>query len=324
VADATRQRVLAAVEALGYRPNQIGAALRRSRTMTLGLVIPDNANPFFAALARTVEDAAFAAGYTLLLGNATDSEARQSRYIRTFVDQRVDGVIVIPSHEHIAAQDELRNTPWIILDRRIDGAPTSQLLVDHLGGSQTATEHLLQHGRTRVACIAGPSDVAIARDRVQGWRRALAAAGLEGAARELRAPFGRFAGYHATLELMEKHSDVDAIFVASDEQALGAVRALAELGVRCPDDVALASFDGIAAAAYAIPALTTVQQPFEELGSRAVEMLVKQIDDPTSGKQTVVLPAELAVRGSCGCADPPGGELLAPLHSTTDVAGGSA
>jgi LacI family transcriptional regulator len=323
VAAETKERVLAAVATLGYRPNQIGAALRRNRTMTLGLVIPDNANPFFAVLARAVEDAAFAAGYTLLLGNATDSEERQSRYVRTFVDQRVDGVILIPSHAHVASQAELRNTPWIILDRRIDGPPTSQLLVDHRGGSRTATDHLLGHGRRRVACIAGPNDVAIARDRVEGWRDALAAAALEGPAREMRVPFGRDAGYHATLTLMATHPDVDAIFVASDEQALGAMRALAELGIRCPDDVALASFDGIPASAYSIPALTTIRQPVEELGRRSIEMLLDRIEDPQADLETVVLPTTLVVRGSCGCADPPGGEHPAPVDPA-DATGGAA
>jgi LacI family transcriptional regulator len=318
VAAETKERVLAAVQTLGYRPNQIGAALRRNRTMTLGLVIPDNANPFFAVLARAVEDAAFAAGYTLLLGNATDSEERQTRYIRTFVDQRVDGVILIPSHDHVAAQNELRNTPWIILDRRLDGAPTNQLIVDHRGGSRMATDHLIGHGRQRIACIAGPNDVSVARDRVEGWRDALTEAELEGPAREMRVPFGRYAGYHATLRLMAAHPDVDAIFAASDEQAVGAMRALAELGIRCPDDVALASFDGIPASAYAIPALTTVRQPIEELGRRSIEMLLDRIEDPEADLETVLLPPTLVVRGSCGCADPPGGEHPEPTDLQQD------
>ncbi|TDE08621.1 LacI family DNA-binding transcriptional regulator [Jiangella asiatica] len=321
VAPRTRERVLAAVEQLGYRPNQLAASLRTSRTMTLGLVVPDNANPFFAELARAVEDAAFSAGYTLLLGNATDDEARQTAYVRTFIDRRVDGLLLIPSHGAPACLPDINRsgTPWVVLDRRTEAAVfAAQILVDNRGGAAAATAHLLEHGRRRVACIAGPGDVAVTSDRVSGWRDAMTAAGMSPDRLLLRhTAFGRFAGYEAARDLLATEN-VDAIFVASDEQAAGVLRAIGEAGRRCPDDVAVVSFDGVEAAEYTTPALTTMRQPLGELARIAIEQLIAQMEDPDLPPQTTVLPVSLLRRGSCGCPDPPGGAVGAGSGSTDD------
>jgi LacI family transcriptional regulator len=304
VAPQTRTRVLDAVERLGYRPNNIARSLRINRTMTLGLIVPDVANPFFAELSRAVEEAAFAAGYTLVVGNATDDETRQTAYLRTFLQQQVDGVLLVPAHLPVECLDVLRRSqrPWVVLDRGIeDEATIAQILVDNLGGARDATRHLLEHGRRRVACIAGPRDVTPTTDRVAGWRAALTEAGLRPATGLLRhVPFGRWAGYYAGRDLFTGDGPApDAVFVASDEQALGLLRALSECGIRCPDDVAVVAFDGIAAGAYSLPGLSTMQQPFAELGRHALA----QLTDPAPTARVTVLPVTLVARGSCGCPD---------------------
>ncbi len=309
VAPATKERVLRAVEQLGYRPNQIAASLRNSQTKTLGLVVPDNANPYFAELAREVEEVAFAAGYTLFLGNATDDAERESAYVRAFLDRRVDGLILIPSHDMVPSALELSRagTPWVILDRGLDapGVP-AQVRSDNRLGGRLATEHLTEHGRRLIACISGPRDVRATNERVLGWRDALVAAGLDVDAAPLREiPFGRFAAHAATLDLLTRNPGVDALFVASDEQALGAIRALSELGRRCPDDVALVSFDGIDAALLTTPGVTTVRQPVERIAQTAVELLLAQREPTFAPSAPVILPVELVVRGSCGCPDTP-------------------
>lgn len=310
VAPVTRERVLAAIEQLGYRPNGIARSLRVNRTMTLGLLVPDTSNPFFAELARAVEEAAFDAGYTLLIGNATDDEARQTAYVRTFLQRQVDGLLLVPAHGPVTCLDELSASqkPWVVLDRRIDsGVGATQILADNVGGARAATRHLIEHGRRRIACIAGPRDVMPTTGRVAGWRSALRSAKLKPAAVR-HVAFGRSAGYRAALDLCATNPP-DALFVTSDEQALGALRALTELGLRCPDDVAMVSFDGIAAAAYAVPALSTMAQPFAELGRQGIAALLSRIADPASEPSESVLPVSLVARGSCGCADPPGGDL---------------
>jgi LacI family transcriptional regulator, galactose operon repressor len=316
VAPETRARVLAAVEQLGYSPNGIARSLRMNRTMTLGLVIPDSSNPFFAELARAVEEAAFDAGYTLLVGNATEDEERQTTYVRTFLQRQVDGLLLVPAHGPVKCLTELRNSnrPWVVLDRRVDHlADVSQVLVDSRGGALEATRHLLNHGRRAVACIAGPIDVTTTQDRVAGWRDALAEAGRRPTKTLIRhVQFGRSAGYHAAIDLLSARRP-DAVFVASDEQALGVLRALAELGMSCPDDVAVASFDGIASSAYAVPALTTMAQPFADLGKHAIARLVARMADPDAEADVSMLPVSLVARGSCGCADPAGEDLSGDL-----------
>ncbi len=318
VAPQTRARVLAAVEQLGYRPNGVARSLRMKKTMTLALVVPDTSNPFFAELSRAVEEAAFEHGYTLLIGNAAEDDARQIGYVRTFLQRQVDGLFLVPAHGPAGCLSELEqvSTPWVMLDRQIPGvvgAPA--VLVDNRGGARAATAHLLEHGRRRIACIAGPQDVMPATDRVAGWRDALTAAGIAPDAMDvLHVPFGRRSGYLAARRLLgERH--VDAVFAASDEQALGVLRAVTELRLRCPQDVAIASFDGIAAGAYSTPALTTMAQPFRELGRVGMACLLERVANPDSESVSSVLPVQLAARGSCGCPDPPGGDLPADHFS---------
>lgn len=306
VAPATRARVVAAVETLGYQPNGVARGLRMRRTMSLGLVVPDTANPFFAQLARAIEAEAYRLGYALLIGNAAEDHAQQTAYVKAFLGRQVDGLLVVPAHGPASCLPDLNrtSTPWLTLDRELAGAKAPAVLVDNRGGARTATEHLLEHGRTRIACIAGPRDVMPAADRVAGWRDALDAAGLPIPSHSVwHGEFGRSAGYAVARDALAG-GGVDALFVASDEQAAGVLRALADLGLRCPEDIAVASFDGIAEAAYTIPGLTTMTQPFDEIAREAVSALLDRLDDPLGPvRASVQLTARLERRGSCGCAD---------------------
>jgi LacI family transcriptional regulator len=300
--------VLAAIEQLGYHPNGIARSLRMNRTMTLGLVVPDTSNPFFAELGRAIEEAAFARGYTLLVGNAAEIDDLQTTYVRTFLARQVDGLFLVPAHGAVGCLPHLQRTrtPWVAIDRRLGGIDAATVLVDNRGGARVATEHLLAHGRSHIGCIAGPQDVMPATDRVAGWREALAEAGVRPSEmRVVHGEFGRHAGYLAAREILADRR-YDALFVASDEQAVGVLRAVTELGLRCPDDVAIASFDGIAATAYSVPALTTMAQPFGDIGTTAVAGLVERISQPSTPAETTVLPVTLVARGSCGCPEPSG------------------
>ncbi|AYF73859.1 LacI family transcriptional regulator [Nocardia yunnanensis] len=311
VAPATRARILAAIEELGYRPNAVARSLKTARTMTLGLVVPDNSNPFFAELARTVEDVAFEAGYALLLGNAMGDDAREATYIRTLIDRQVDGLIVAPAHGAGSWIAELAGTtmPRLILDRELDLPGATHVLADNEDGAYLATAHLLAHGHTRIGCLAGLDGIQPTVERVAGWRRALREAGHDPARNLLvHTAFGRADGYRAGRALLAGPQRPEALFVTSDEQALGVLRAAAELGLDVPGDIAICAFDGIEGGAYTVPALTTMRQPFELLGRSAVEWLLAKIADRELAPSRIVHATTLVTRGSCGCPDPLGGD----------------
>lgn len=309
VAPATKERVLSAVAELGYRPNAVARSLRMQRTMTFGLVVPDNSNPFFAELARSIEEVGFEYGYTMLLGNATDDEEREAAYVRTLLDRQVDGLMLAPSHGASTWTAELSEAtvPRLVLDRELPIPNAAHVIVDNAAGGYAATRHLVEHGRRRIGCLAGIAGAHPTVDRVAGWQRALREADIDPAAMPImHTPFGREHGYLGGRRLLADIASLDALFVASDEQAIGLLRAAAELGVKVPDDLAICAFDGIGASAYTVPSLTTVRQPLEEIGRHAVEWLVAQVADRDRPPSRVVLDTTLVLRGSCGCPEPTG------------------
>ena len=322
VSDKTRAKVLAAIEELGYRPNGFARALRSTRSRLLGLVLPDNSNPFFAELARVIEDEAFRRGYLLLLGNSTENDERQAAYVREFLELRVEGLLLIsaangqPQADLTLSLDELQGSriPTVVLDRAISGLHASYLSVDNFGGGYLATRHLLEHGHREVACLAGPEVTHPAESRTRGWRRAIREAGLSAESQVLlRSPFRRESGYAAMVDLLRGQGAPSAVFAESDEQAIGVLRAAAECAVSVPEDLALVSFDGIPESRFTSPRLTTVAQPFEEIGRQAVELALGEQSRGAGAR--VRLPVKLAIGESCGCAPPVSGqEMLEAGH----------
>lgn len=312
VAPETRARVLAAIEELGYRPDPIARSLALRRTQTLGLVVPDLADPVFGRLARAVEDAALDRGYRLLVGSALDDPGRQAAYIRDFVDRRVDGLVIVPGAAEDAAEVPTEvAVPWVALGRQSDTGVAVR--VDDREVGRQAARHLVEHGRRVIACLAGPAESRSVRERVKGWREVRAETGMDARVHYVAA--GPRSAYDRARRLLTERTDVDALFVASDQQAIGALRAIADVGLRCPDDVAVVAADGLPEVEYVAPSLTTVAQPFTDLGRTAVERLLARLDPapatpsaagsqpsvlPASAED-VVLPATLLVRESCGC-----------------------
>jgi LacI family transcriptional regulator len=305
VAAATRLRVLQAIEELGYRPNGVARALRSRRTWSVGLVVPDNSNPFFAQLAHAIEDEAFARGYALLLGNASGDPGREESYLRAFQERQVDALIVVTNGPTKDLPRIYEGTiPMVVIaDNPIPGLAASVVKVDNTEGARLATEHLISHGHRRVACVLGPHGSAPALERFTGWQRAMRDARLRPSADLVRwADFDRVDGYHAAADLLSARHRPAAVFVASDHQAIGVLRAAADRGVRVPEDLAVIGFDGIAEADYTVPRLATVRQPVDAMARRAVELLLPE--PATLEGVTETFAMTLVARGSCGCPDP--------------------
>lgn len=301
VAPATRERVETAIRELGYRPNRVAQALRRNRSGFLGLLMPDGANPFFAELANAIEAEAAKRGKLLFLMHSDGDTERERERLAAMGDVRAEGVLWVPHHEQSTPVQA--PCPVVVLDRVPDTtlAPDS-VAVDHQGSARVATAHLVEHGHQVIACLSGPGDTAVGRERTAGWREALKDAGLTVSDElEVEAPFTPEGGWRAGNTLLDRLKTPAAIFVASDRQALGLLRAIADRGLRVPEDVAIVSFDGTDDSAYTVPPLSTVRQPLAALAAQALDVVEARIRDADRPAQHIRLAAEPCFRTSCGC-----------------------
>jgi LacI family transcriptional regulator len=299
VAPATEAKVQEAIRQLGYRPNAAARALKLGSSETIGLVIPDNSNPFFSMLAHAVEDAAGALGYALVLTNSDGNLAKERRNIRNLAARQVDGVVLASVLFEPELDDlEAAEIPSVLLSHSGSSAGVTTVGVDLANGARTAVEHLIGHGHTNIGLAMGTTTGNEADAREEGWVRALRDAGLpEGPI--ARSAFTRVGGYAAGQRLLASGHRPTAIFASSDMQAIGILRALHEAGLSVPEDIALVSFDGSEDAEYSWPTLTTVEQPVRDMAEAAVRALVGA--DRGSPAQHRVFPTKLLVRQSCGC-----------------------
>lgn len=297
VAEATRERVVNAMNELGYRPNALARALKLRRAHAVGVVVPDVSNTFFGALARELSDQAFTAGYALMLGDANNDLERERAQIESLVSHQIDGLIITSLEPNSEA--DVRGTRTVYLDRRVQPGQTS-IVVDDLGGAEQAVQHLIGHGRRRIAHIGGFATLPGADARLQGWMNACASAGLSTDGLLVRSDFTRAGGLNAGRELLARPDRPDAVFVASDVQALGLLAAAREAHVRVPEDLAVISFDGTDDAVFSDPPLTAIEQPIAALASAALAAVLT----PEQPVQTRI-PVTLVVRDSCGCPPMP-------------------
>lgn len=292
-----RARVVAAMDSLGYYPNAIARSLAATESRTLGMIVPNINNSYFAELALAVEEAALGRDRLLFLGNSNETEEREQEYIRTFIEQRVDGIIIIGvALQSSIERAALSGVPVVVVDRALAQSDARTVSIDHREAAFSATQHLLEHGHREIACLTGPENQLVAEDRRQGWADALRAAGIDPDAQlVLRSPFSLEGGAAAFdgLDLVPR-----AIFAASDEQARGVIASAARRSISVPSDLALVSVDGTREGEFSNPALTTVRQPYSALADAAVAAVLGITGPDTH----VVVPTELCIRQSCGCA----------------------
>lgn len=302
-----RKRVLAAIKALDYAPNALARGLRSQRTHTLGLVIPDVTNPFFGELAKRVGEAADAIGCSVILGNSDDRREVEQTHLRMLASRRIDGLVLVPTPK-TRDLDPLPNIPCVVIDRPLRGWPS--VASDHRAGAQAAVQHLVELGHRRIGCIAGPNDLAVARERQKGYR-AVVETVLKGRIDDY-IYVGRFdydSGYDGAMQLL-RGARPTAIFASSDQQAIGALRAAADLGLRVPDDLSVVGFDAIPLAQHVTPRLTTVAQPIAAIAEKAV-WLLGAVRDGHTFEMRYKLPAALQIGKSTG---PRQTRLGAPLN----------
>ena len=301
VSPETRERVLAAMDALNYRPNALARSLRQGKTNTLGLVLPDSANPFFAEISRSIEDEAFKKGYSVFLCNTELDTQRELFYVDVLSKKQVDGIVFVAAGDQADSLEFLvgRNMPVVMIDREVPSVEVDAVLTDNQLGGYLATRHLLELGHQRIACISGPSSITPSAERMIGYRKALEEAGLPYDEKLiLRGDYHAQSGMEITHSILKMNPRPTAIFALNDLMALGALRAAAEDGCTVPGDLAVVGYDDLEIARFTNPPLTTIAQPKKEIGVKAIELLVDRISRKDRSPTRLVLPPELIVRRS--------------------------
>jgi len=298
-----RERVLEAVQSLGYQPSALAQGLRKQRTNMLGMVIPDITNPFFPGVVRGVEDVAYKRSFRLILCNADNDPLKEASYVRELRSYHIAGLLIIPAAGadiagHLRAYTTA-SVPVVCIDRVPEGWKGDSVLVANEEGAYLATRHLLEVGHRRLGVITGPLNLTNAEERLKGFTRALGEAGIEIDPEFVQeARFDSASGYQAALRLMRMLPRPTAIFACNDLIAFGLLQAVRELGLRCPDDVSIAGFDSLEFTNFTDPALTSVYQPGYQLGATAARLLLQRVDGMRSAPKQVSLPTELRKRNS--------------------------
>ncbi len=307
VSEELRQRVLQVMSELDYQPNQLARSLRRGRTHTIGMIIPDSTNPFFAEVARGVEDTSFEQGYSVILCNSDGNLDKELLYTNVLIEKQVDGILFVAaglSTERIL-ELQMREIPLVLIDRDLPDAAVDSVITDNARAGRLATCHLIELGHVRIGCVTGPSDLTPSADRVTGYREALTQNSLTvDETLIVKGDFQYDSGYEAGCQLLALEQPPTAIFACNDLMAIGVMSAALQMGLRVPDDLSVVGFDDVRLAAFANPPLTTIAQPKHEIGVIAVKLLLQRIREPGLAAQRQVLDTHLLLRNSTArCLD---------------------
>lgn len=317
VSRATRERVLRAIAELNYVPDGVARSLRRRRSDVVALLVTDIRNPFFTTLARGAEDAARAAGLSLVLGDSDEDPAVEATYLRVIGERRVDGVILVPTDRAEPALQRYLpvGTPVVLVARRLAGVEADSVRCDHRAALATLCRHLLTLGHREIAIVGGPHGISTWEDRVAGYQDALRAAGLlPDPGLVIPGSFREESGTMAVRVLLERTRRPEAIIAGNSQVALGVLNELAAQGLRVPEEMAVASVDDPLPRVQFGPCLTVVEQPVYEMGKAAVELLLGRIRGARAEPEPwqVLFDARLRIGTSCG-------EALAAARRSNDA-----
>ncbi|MCI0399606.1 MAG: LacI family transcriptional regulator [Chloroflexi bacterium] len=303
----TRQRILDAIEELGYMPNKVARSLRTRKTKTIACVVPDITNPFHTVFARGIQDVVERHGYDLILYNTDRIPHKERASLRLLQQGRVDGIIMTALH--LTAEDFLPllrlNIPVVVqgpnvMPLQVEGFPLDSVHVNDVAAARAAVSYLIERGHRRIGLIAGQKDTPPRRQRELGYWQTLAEYGLAVDEKLIQdGDFREEGGYQGMRALLALSPRPTAVFAASDLMAVGALVAIKEAGLKAPDDVAVVGFDDIPIAKLISPALTTIAQFEDKLGQRSAEMLFDRLNGtaPEEGRREE-MPYQLVVRDS--------------------------
>jgi LacI family transcriptional regulator len=304
VSHETRGRVEAAIAELNYVPNSLARSLRFKQTRIIALVLTDVTNPFWTTIARGVEDTAADHGFHVILCNTDESAKKQAENLGVLLQKRVDGILLAPVSSDIEPIIDIQKQKIavVVVDRAVDYDQVDVVRSDSTDGARRLTQHLLDLGHQRIAILSGPTDVATARERVEGYIQALQTANCDVSDELIRyGEYTQTSGYEMTQQVLNTPNRPTAIFAANNFIAVGAVWALRDAGLEIPKDISVVTFDDIPPSMVIDPFLTVAAQAAYEMGKRATELLVERmVGQADSTYHEIVLPTEILIRRSTG------------------------
>lgn len=300
VSKASLKKVHVAMEQVKYKPNMLARNFRRHRAYSIVVMVPNLANTFFATVVRGIEDVAQQQGYSVLLADTRDMLSREEEYLKLVETRQADGVIQLSPHRE--GGSALPKEDIIAVNAcGCENTPYPCIRVDNAEASKTATEYLISLGHKRIGVITGLADNPHSIDRLKGYKQALDKAGIafldewraEGA-------FTMWSGLNAAQHFirMDKEQRPSAILCQNDEMAIGAIKAFKNAGIKVPEEISITGFDDIEVSRFSDPSLTTINQPAEEIGRSAANMLLRLIEGKEVRHQDYILPYEFVVRSS--------------------------
>jgi LacI family transcriptional regulator len=302
-----RTRVLGAISELNYTPSLAARNLKRGRSQLLALVVADLANPFFARLVWAAEAAVAAWGYSLVLFNSDEKPENERRILARIKMLSCDGIILVPVD--VAASPSLRDTegepvPMVLFGRTVDGQKADTITIDNVSAARQVTNYLMDLGHTRIGTITGPLHLTTGRGRLDGMLEAMRVRGLQPDPGHIRSgEFREDTAYSVARELLQLPDRPSALYIANGVMALGVMRALADLGLKCPDDISIASTDTIPGIGGLRPRLTRTEHPVIDMTNEALRLLVDRINRGTAtDARNVVFQPSLVVGESCAPA----------------------
>jgi LacI family transcriptional regulator len=297
------QRIEAAIAAIGYERNAIARSLKTGATHTIGLTVADIRNPFFTDVVAAIQNVLNKAGYAVMLCSSDEDTAKQDEQIKLLLERMVDGLIIAPAGDDEVMRRLVRSTrkPVVLIDRMIEGLGVDAVVLDNTGAVSDAVQYLISLGHRRIGYISGTPGTTTGRDRLDGYRRALSAAGIQPDESLIRdGNFREADGYRAAMELLTLPQRPTALFSANNLMVIGAMRAIRDLGLACPADISVASMDDFVWADLFGPRLTTVAQPVDAIGEQAARLLLDRLSGNVPAQPTVLtLRGRLMIRNSC-------------------------
>jgi LacI family transcriptional regulator, repressor for deo operon, udp, cdd, tsx, nupC, and nupG len=297
----TTKKVLEAIKELNYQPNVLARQLRKLETKMVLVVVPDITNTFFSKVLRGIESVAVVSGYQVLLGDAGNDVERENGYLNILRQKKADGMVLLTARMNPKIVEEMAlEYPVVLACEYIEGSNIPTVSIDNISGARKATEHLVNLGHKRIGFISGPLSGVLGQDRLKGFYQAMVRYNLTVEAILVQeGDFTYESGFNMMMKFLALDNPPTAVFAANDEMAFGAINAIKSKGLSVPHDISVMGFDDIKFSSIFEPALTTIAQPSFEIGTKAMELLIRLMNKEETERNQYMLEDQLIIRDSC-------------------------